>query len=412
MNHFKIYLLLFLFIHIAYACKDDKNESDQPVAITDYEVTPINGGAIITYAIPNDPDILCVTAEYTRNGEHFTERSSYHKNSIRIEGFRASESESVTVTLYTENQNEIRSEPLVVNFTPLQALVDLAKESISFTTSFGGIILNWENLMKTELNIHLMAFVDGELKKDEIYFSSLPNDKRSYRGYDPVETTFAVVVGDKWKNISDTVYYNTTPMFELEVPKPWGDMRLYCKGDNLTELQASHAFPKFFDGIIGSHTYGYLNQPLSEGASFTFDMKEVFKLSRFKFWPSLRGYTEVIDVYGNVNITEFEMWGSPVLDTNKPDSYWMENDDPSGTFKEDWEYLGYFVRERLDLLGASNDEIWQRGAVDGDEFELPLELNPVRYIRFFPRATADGKPIPNNYWQLGELSFFGTNEIE
>lgn len=410
MNHLKIYLLLFLFVNIIYACNNDKKEVDTPAAVTDFNVTPINGGAIITYAVPNDPNILCVTAEYIRNGERFIERSSYHKNTIRIEGFRTSD--PVTVTLYTENHYEDRSEPLVLEFTPLRALVDLAKESLSFTTSFGGVILSWENMMKTELNIHLLAFVDGELMNDEIYFSSLFNDRRSYRGYDAVETTFAVVIGDKWKNVSDTAFYNTTPMFEMEVPKPWGDMRAYCKGDNLTELQASHAFPKFYDGIIGNHSYGYLNQALSEGTSFTFDMKEIFKLSRFKFWPSLRGYTEIIDVYGNVNITEFEMWGSPVLDINKPDSYWIESDDPAGTFKEDWEYLGYFSRERIDLLGASNDEIWQRGAVDGDEFELPLELKPVRYIRFFPRATADGKPIPNNYWQLGELSFFGTNDIE
>lgn len=411
MNHLKkIYLLLPLFFMVILACDGGKDKVyEKPTAISDYEVTPINGGAIISYAVPKDPNIMCVTAEYERNGEHFAERSSYFKNSIRIEGFRTSD--PVTVKLYTENENEDHSEAITIQFAPLKGMVDVTKESLNFITTFGGIVLDWENLSNTELNIRLLAFIDDELQRDEIYFSSFAKDKRSYRGFEAVETTFAVLIGDKWKNISDTIFYTTIPLFEMEVPKPWGDMRAYVKGDNLTELQASHAFPKFYDGLIGGGSFGYLNQAGSAGNSFTFDMKEIFKLSRFKFWPSLRDGA-VGDVYRNVNITEFEMWGSPVLDQTKPDNYWADNEDPAGTFKEDWVYIGYFARERLDLMGASDTEIWQRGAVDGDEFELPIDLGPVRYIRFFARASADGKPVPNNYWQLGELSFFGTNEIE
>jgi len=407
MNHIKKYLMIFLFTQLIFSCSEDKMESsEKPLPISEFEITPINGGAIITYTVPNDPNILCTTAEYIRNGQKYIERSTYHNNSLRIEGFKTLE--PVIVTLYTENRNEDRSDPVTAEFTPLKALVDLTKESLDFVTTFGGIVLSWENLLKSELNIRLMAFVEGELVRDEIFYSTLPSDNRSYRGYESVETKFAVTIGDKWQNISDTVFYTTKPIFEMEVPKPWGDMRAYVPGDNLTELQASHAFPKFYDGMIGAFSFGYLNRAGSEGNSFTFDMNDVFKLSRFKFWPSLRDTYE--DVYANVNITEFEMWGSPVLDINKPASYWADSDDFTGTFKEDWEFLGYFVRERLDLQGATSDEIWQRGAVDGDEFELSLDLAPVRYIRFFARATRDGNPVPNNYWQLGELSFFGANQ--
>lgn len=411
MNHIKItYLILFLFAQFIYSCSDaDKIETaEKPLPISGLEITPIHGGAVLTYTIPNDPNILCTTAEYVRNGQTYIERSTYHNNTLRIEGFKTLE--PVVVTVYTENRNQVRSESVTAEFTPLKALVDLTKESLDFLPTFGGIVLSWENLLNTELNIRLMSFIEGKLVRDEIYYSTRSSDKRSYRGYESVETTFAVTIGDKWQNISDTIFFTTVPIFEIEVPKPWGDMRLYVKGDNLTELQASHAFPKFYDGLIGLNTFGYLNRAGSEGNSFTFDMKEIFKLSRFKFWPSLRD--TYLDVYANVNITEFEMWGSPVLPLNKPDSYWADSEDHAGTYKEDWEFLGYFVRERLDLLGATPTEIWQRGAVDGDEFELSLDLSPVRYIRFHARATRDGKPVPNNYWQLGELSFFGTNQVD
>ncbi|MGI6047222.1 MAG: DUF4959 domain-containing protein [Petrimonas sp.] len=404
------YLILLLFIQFIASCdKESVRSSEKPSPLTEYEVTPINGGAVITYRVPNDPNVLCVTAEYFRNGQKFIERSSYHKNSLRIEGFKVIE--PVKVTLYTENSYEDRSDPVTIQFTPLKGLVDLAKESMKISTTFGGINVSWNNNSNTELRIHLLAYINGKLVKEEIYFSAYAQDNHVYRGYESVATKFAIVIGDKWQNVSDTIFYETTPIFEMEVPKPWGDMRAYVYGDNTTEYGPTHTFSKFFDGMIGWGSVGYLNKARSEGNSFTFDLKEEFILNRFKFWPSLR-FGELMDVYGNVNLIEFSMWGSPVLDTTKPNSYWENNEDPTGTFKEDWVYLGYFVRERLDLQGATDAEIAQRGAVDGDEFILPENLGPVRYIRFFAEANAGGKPVPNNYWQLGELSFFGTNDID
>ena len=404
------YVTLLSFVQFICSCNNENLESsEKPTPLTEYQVTPINGGAIITYTVPNDPAVLCVTAEYNRNGQKFIERSSYHKNSLTIEGFKVIE--PVKVTLYTENSHEVKSKPVTIEFTPLKSLVDLVKESMQISTTFGGINLSWNNISNTELNIHLIALIDGELAKEEIYFSAQKHDSRAYRGYESIETKFAIIIGDKWQNISDTIYYETTPKFEMVVPKPWEDMRAYVYGDNLTEYGPSHMFNKFYDGLIGGDALGYLNKAGSVGNSFTFDMKEVFKLSRFKFWPSL-WEGQIGDVYGNVNIIEFSMWGSPVLDTTKPNSYWVNSEDPTGTFKEDWVFLGYFVRERIDLQGATNAEIWQRGAVDGDEFLLPEDLAPVRYIRFFAEANAGGKPVPNNYWQLGELSFFGTNKID
>jgi hypothetical protein len=404
------YLVLLLFIQFIASCGEENvRSSEKPSPLTEYEVTPINGGAVITYKVPNDPNVLCVTAEYFRNGQKFIERSSYHKNSLRIEGFKVIE--PVEVTLYTENSYEDRSEPVTIKFTPLKGLVDLAKESMQIYTTFGGIKVSWDNNSNTELRVHLLAYIDGKLSKEEIYFSAYSQDSHVYRGYESVATKFAIVIGDKWQNVSDTIFYETTPIFEMEIPKPWGDMRAYVYGDNTTDYGPTHTFSKFFDGLIGWGSVGYLNKARSEGNSFTFDLKEEFILNRFKFWPSLR-FGELMDVYGNVNLIEFSMWGSPVLDTTKPNSYWENNEDPTGTFKEDWVYLGYFVRERLDLQGATDAEIAQRGAVDGDEFILPENLGPVRYIRFFAEANAGGKPVPNNYWQLGELSFFGTNQID
>lgn len=84
---------------------------------------------------------------------------------------------------------------------------------------------------------------------------------------------------------------------------------------------------------------------------------------------------------------------------------------PEYTFKDDWTYLGLHNIERLDKLGASSSDIRQRG-IDGHMLDIPIEADPVRYIRIFVRENTDGSPPPNNFYSIGEISFFGDDRIE
>lgn len=93
MNKISYYILALLVAISLYSCEDVQTGPRKPSGpwnagpITEFTVTPINGGAEITYTIPDDPDILYVLAEYERNGKIFTEKSSIHTNKITIEGF-------------------------------------------------------------------------------------------------------------------------------------------------------------------------------------------------------------------------------------------------------------------------------------------------------------------------------------
>jgi hypothetical protein len=119
------------------------------------------------------------------------------------------------------------------------------------------------------------------------------------------------------------------------------------------------------------------------------------------------------------------MWGTKEIDNSKlppaDKGYWLEKFTESAfkhegvtiaerTFADDWVYLGRHAVERLDLLGASTDDITNR-AKAGEEFELPAGTEPVRYIRFFVIETDKGSPTPGNVFQISELSFFGNNKI-
>jgi hypothetical protein len=395
---------------LLFSCTEKESIVSRPTSLDKGKitVTPVNGGAVITYPIPNDPDILYVMAEYLRNGKIFNERTSAYHNTIEIEGFNTTQ--PVSVSLYTVNRHEVKSDPPIeIEFVPLESPIMTTFKSLLLETGFSGIVASWENPAKTELGFRLMVKEDGVLEDKEMYFSSLAKERYAFRGFpDTVMTAFAMSIEDKWGNVTDTVYFNSKPYYEVEVSKPFVDMRYQVPGDNISSYSTDYPITKVWDGLLGDN--GYLTGSGNSGNSFTFDMKETVKLSRMIFWPRLRAEAAVADVYQNVNIVKFEMWGTTTFDATKPASYWEDADDPEGTFKEDWTYLGYFERERLDLQGASENDILRRGE-QGDYFDIPMNAAPVRYIRFFARATAGGTPPPNNYYQLGELSFFGDNTI-
>ena len=128
--------------------------------------------------------------------------------------------------------------------------------------------------------------------------------------------------------------------------------------------------------------------------------------------------------YGQVNITEMEIWGIDEIDFTKLSDrpYWLDSlcvrqgryadvdptmELPERTFKDDWQYLGYHA---LPIYTAAADI--QALAAAGAEYEMPIEAEPVRYIRIFARAVALNNPPPiNNYISMGEITFFGDNTV-
>ena len=423
------------------ACNDNSADGKKPDAIMEHTVTitPIHGGAIIFYDIPSDPDILYVLAEYERNGQPFTERSSVYDNFLTLEGFNTIT--PVTVNLFTVSRNnEVKSDPIRLEFVPLESPISLACKSLNVVDGFGGIYVTYENISNIDMALRLMVVEDGEIMEKNIHFSNLSFVKHPFRGFESVETKFALTFEDKWNNVSDTIFYTGTPLFETEAPKPWIDRRSLIPYDNVTNL-AGFPFSGMYDEILDVGGSGrYLTASGSEGSSFTFELPQVMKLSRMIMWPTVNYpyFSAEETVYGQVHILEFEMWGTKEIksSTLTPDNpYWLHPFSAAQTdqappwegsfseltpeaiqalpdcFAKDWVYLGRYEVERLDLKGASSEDILQRGR-EGHQFDIPFDCEPVKYIRFFPLALRNGSPPPNNYWQISELSFFGDNTIE
>lgn len=427
----------FIIAFIAFSlffcsCRKEKEKTpgvwnSAPVEVDN--ITPINGGAIISYSVPKDDNLLYVMAEYERNGKIFTEKSSVYANTLKIEGFNLPLNSKVKANIYKVNKQEQRSEPQVIEFEPLEGLVSLAEKSLKLQPGFGGIVANWDNQASTELGVRLMVpdEIKGGLKTREVFYSTVSSDKRAFRGFEPKPTNIAVTLEDKWGNTSDTVFYSTTPFFETLVPKPYADYRANIPYDNITNL-SGRTTNTLWDNIVNTASHGWLTANGSSGLSITIDLKQVVKLSRI----IIHGY-HINAVYGQVNIQQYELWGTDKIDfarlSDRP--YWLDSLSvrwgalsttpwlvdpttvlPAKTFKDDWQYLGWHAIPRYDLMVPPDNQAALNLAANGTEYEMPIDAKPVRYVRLFVRQVSNLMPPPaNNYFSMGEITFYGDNTV-
>ena len=103
----KILSILFISLVILFGCKDDENgDSTPPGSLSVEDITPTNGGGIISYLLPDDSDILFVRAEYTNSlGVDVYRVSSSHNNYIEIDGLNQNTPVQVRLFVVDENEN-------------------------------------------------------------------------------------------------------------------------------------------------------------------------------------------------------------------------------------------------------------------------------------------------------------------
>ena len=215
----KILSILFISLVILFGCKDDENgDSTPPGSLSVEDITPTNGGGIISYLLPDDSDILFVRAEYTNSlGVDVYRVSSSHNNYIEIDGLN--QNTPVLVRLFVVDENENLSQPVEVEFTPLPSFIYLVQETISITPDLGGVKLEWENVAEKTVYVHL-HIVSDDNEEIRILSSNSSSENIFVRGLESVEMTFLTKVEDFDGNITDLEEKATlTPLFEEMIDK-------------------------------------------------------------------------------------------------------------------------------------------------------------------------------------------------
>ena len=393
-------MLSAMLVLVAVSCNDGANEFGRldnrdnsrpipaPVQIDVSAVIPTSGGAIIPFTIPDDDNIAGVSARYTRNGEEIVTKVSRYVNKIEVVGF--ADTNPKTVYVSTFNVNEKSSEPVAVNFTPLEPAIRLAKTTLF--QSFGGIKVRIEgNTPRADLTVVLLKDKDvSDLEKPSsqtkwedltVMFTAAESITLPRRGIAPEEALFGVYLRDRWGNVSDTTRAVLTPLEEVKL-----DRALFQKAnvadDNMMPSSSKFPFTNLWDGYNddgkANYIFDSIEQPMP--AWFTMDLGVKAKISHIQVWHRGRDYVP----YSQAHPRQYEFWGS-----NNPTGETVSGNEHG--FDNSWVKLGAF--DQLKPSGYESDgsvgtitqddlQYWMNGCdFELDNEKFPHAFDEIRYLR-------------------------------
>ncbi len=392
-------LLTVLVTLLVYSCEEKRlepiNESKgKPTPVSDVVVMYAPGGAIISFKLPADDDVLAVKAVYTlSNGQQREAITSFYGDNIRIEGYN--DTKEHEALLYTISRSQVLSDPVLVKFTPQESPLSKAIKSIEISSDFGGAYYSWRNLDKVLLTAEMLVEDDnGKMQTARIATSNLETAFFSIRGYDPVPRKFAVILKDNWDNVSDTIYPEggtVTPWLETKLDKNfWSIYRVdgaYLPGDaTFTNWEGRDEY--MFDDDVNTIGHSYSG---SLPVSITFDLGKPAMLSRVTFFQRLQ--TGV-----------YYAWGNP----RRIIVYGSKEPPITGSWDEWTQLIDYTMTKPSgtnDQYTVNTDEDRQ-AAINGHEASFPISSEAYRYVRFRFMTSWENRP----YVHPAEITIHGVYE--
>ena len=391
-----IFLISFVTL---LGCKDDDGQdSTPPGSLLVENITPTNGGGIISYSLPDDSDILFVRAEYTNSlGIDVYRVSSSHNNFIEIDGLN--QNTPVQVKLFVIDENENMSQPVDIEFTPLPSFIYLVQESITITPDLGGVKLEWENEAEKTVYVHLHIVNAGE---EEIRILSSNNASESVfvRGLESVEMTFLTKVEDFDGNITELEEKAIlTPLFEEMIDKStWTLISQLSVNGDAWEGQTT----AFWDDVVDTaetnsdNSYfiiwrdqngGTLNWPLD----IVIDLNKNVRVHRLKVWQRAFWYggpTGIPYYYQEENMRSFDLYAS--------------------NNSVDWTLLGQFdIGDPSDENGNIPQDFID-AAANGHDFDLDGLSEPFRYLKFSLTSNYGS----DTYVHGSEITLWGLDDVD
>lgn len=374
-HNFIKYIWVFVFSFcLLTGCSEEQEmeplekSTSAPNKVENVQISNLPGKVKLTYTLPSNKDLLYVVAKYTlENGTAMEVKSSYYNSSMLLEGFAGKSERDVSV--YAVNRSEIESEPVEIKVKPLLAPVFDVFETLGVISDFGGLKVSATNPTSEDLAILVMkrnVENDWEPLPTSIY-TSTEEIAQSLRGFDTISQSFAIVVRDRWLNVTDTLFADIKPLYETLMPRE--DFKPLTL-PNDAELEASHtSVSDLFNGGTLEWYDSYFSKRSSDKVDHlvTFDIGKTTKLSRIRMW----NFSEPIGgqrlYYYLGAIKTFKVWGSNELNDG----------DLSG-----WTLLGEFEVKKpsgLPYGQETNEDLL--AAQDGADYEISIDLPAVRYLR-------------------------------
>lgn len=385
---------------VILSCEDYKVgqqpiDSTAPGPVSNVQVVNVPGGAVLSYTLPSDEDLLYVKAVYELHGATSEVRSSLYNDTLRIAGY--GDTLEHKVTLYAVDRSKNESSPVEATFQPEESPVAMIGKSFDLYADFGGVTATWENVDNDEVSVHIVSPDSiGDLVSVADFYTTQTHGEGSVRGLDTIPMTFGIYALDRWGNSSDTLFEDLLPLFETSFDKSlWSEIDLPNDITTLAGAVGGWSLRNMWDGYYGWNTGD--NGFSSPGGSpywpqsVTIDLGVLGKLSRIVLFQRGRYY---LWIEGNPK--HWELWGSPVLDN-------------TGDW-ENWTLLRDCISVKPSGLpfGQTNDEDVEVAMVTGENFNIPTDAPAVRYIRIRVLETWQG----GTNFQIGEIFVYGDNRSE
>lgn len=409
MKNIKIYYLGLLLwgavLLAASSCKQSdgfngpvSTDQSKPGVVTNIKVTNYNGGAYITYTLPNSPNILYVQAQYKINATTSRQtKASYYTDTVTVDGF--AKSQDYDVTLYTVSRANVMSDPVVVHVHPLTPVYQLIKPTLALTADFGGVNITALDPQKKPVGIILIA-IDPTTKNYEIvdqHYTNQDTSNYTVRGYDTTPRTFGAYITDQFGNSSDTTFATITPIFETLLDK--GKFFKYLTPTD-SPIGYGWELPYLWDGKTDGYSNGWHTLPGAPAPmQCTFGIGLTAKLSRFILWERPNEFS-----FSHGNPKDFTIWGSSKA---SPADILLPQSSPVGTVVGDWTNLGNYhypnppsgLPPALASVNASD----QAFVLAGVNFNFSVSDPPVSFIRIDVADTWSG----GDFAHIMEISLYG-----
>jgi hypothetical protein len=379
------------------ACEEEPIGQQPEDSVAPGEVTPlppkgVPGGAVMYYVLPPDEDLLYVKAVYTlQDGVERDVKASVYTDSLEIFGFGDTRSREVQLIAVDRSRNE--SKPVPVTIEPLTPPVVAIGESLELREDFGGLHAYWDNPLKAKISIPvLVKDHNDDYVPLETFYSERAVGEGTVRGMDTIPVDVMTYVQDRWGNRSEAKAYTLTPIYETLFDRL--QHRIVPLDNDARAYSANYALENMFNGDKNGE------RSLATGGgswpqSVTIDIGVTGKLSRIRLYQRIGGNPpgDMGYLFREGNLHRFEIYGRP--DTPP------QNGDWGG-----WTFLANCesVKPSGLPLGEVNDEDLAVGQ-NGEDFTIPVEAAPVRYLRIKVTRTWAG----GDNFQIGELEIYGDN---
>jgi hypothetical protein len=388
---------LLICILLILGCSEEERGaygSDEipPDAVEINSVENKPGGAIIKFTPPTNEDLLYIRGAYSdENGISKQVIVSSVIDTLSIIGFGQTGDYNVDVTAIDTSDNE--SVAVTTTISPLEAPIHAILESIEGAQDFGGINISYLNPTRAEVSLNMSILdQDGNQVFKESFYTSQANSSYSFRGYDPIPTTFIIYVEDRWGNKSVTKTLESTPLEDVFLDKGFFSIQQMPGDESFSEYGFSAN--QMWDGSWSSQwNCGHTNF-LALPHQLTINLGQLARLNRFKLYQ--RGGTEL---YKHGNPKRFQIYGRENLD-NLP--IYSPSNPGDG-----WILLGEFESFKPSgLPPGSNTEEDYLFQDNGEDFVFDSNIQQynIQYIRFVNLETWNNQMVS----VIGELSFWGS----